>query len=182
MAAIGLLVAIPVTIILSGETEAPPPEPLAEIEVPEPQLGPKRVDDALGVRMQMPAGWERNERQGVLELESQSGAARIAISAPGPAGDADQLHSEVVAGLRSSYREFEVVRNLDKAPLGGLEGQATVAMGTAAARDGGRAQRILVSTAKGDERAYVAVVFTAAEQSAEVLEAQALVNSLRFTK
>mgnify|MGYP006163758579 CR=1 FL=1 len=37
----------------------------------------------------MPEGWSREQKEDVLELQSKDGAARVAISAPGPAADAN---------------------------------------------------------------------------------------------
>ncbi len=181
MAIVGLLIAIPVTILVSGSGDAPPAQPLAEIEVKEPVVGPQKVQDSLGVKLRVPEGWTRKEKQNVLELQSKDGAARVAISAPGPAADAGALHSQVIAGLRTSYDDLEVGKKIDKAPVGGLKGEATVISGTTPGKNG-EAQRILVSTAEGKERAYLVVVFTTDQPSSSVLEAQALVNNLRFTK
>jgi hypothetical protein len=182
MAIVGLLIAIPVTIFVSGSSDAPPAESLAKIEVKAPDVGPQKVQDSLGVKLRVPEGWTRAEKQNVLELQSKDGAARVAISAPGPAADADELHSQVIAGLRTSYRDFDVAKNIDKVPVGGLKGQATIATGKLPQKKGGSAQKILVTTAEGKVRAYLVVVFTSDMASSSVLEAQALVNNLRFTK
>jgi len=181
MAVVGLFVAIPITIFVSGEASSPPAEPLAAIEIEEPAVGPLKVEEGLGVRMRVPEGWSREQKGSVLELESKDRAARIVISAPGPASDAAQLHSEVIDGLRSSYRDFEIAHNLKKTQVGGLDGSATVASGTIPRKKGVQ-QKILVSTAKGKDRAYLVVVFTGVQPSPAVVEAQALVNNLRFTK
>ena len=133
------------------------------------------------MKLRMPEGWTRKEKQNVLELQSKDGAARVAISAPGPAADADELHSQVIAGLRTSYDDLDVAKNIDKAPVGGLQGQATVISGTTPGKKG-EAQRILVTTAEVKMRAYLVVAFTTDQTSQSVLEAQALVNNLRFTK
>jgi hypothetical protein len=181
MAIVGLLIAIPVTILVSGGGSAPPAEPIAGIEVKAPVVGPQKVQDNLGVKLRVPEGWTRKEKQNVLELQSKDGAARVAISAPGPAADAVELHSQVIAGLRTSYDDFDVAKNIDKSPVGGLKGQATVATGKLPGKTGG-AQKILVTTAEGNKRAYLVVVFTSDQASQSVLEAQALVNNLHFTK
>ncbi|MDQ2676690.1 MAG: hypothetical protein M3Y34_07750, partial [Actinomycetota bacterium] len=165
-----------------GGDSASVPQQLTGIQVKAPDLGPKKVERRMGVELRVPQGWSREQRREVIELRSRDGAARVAISAPGPAADAGKLHSQVVAGLRSSYRDFEVAERIAKAPLGGLKGQAIVASGTLASKQGKAAQRILVTTAAGRDRAYVVALFTAGETSRSVLEAQALVNSLRFTK
>ncbi len=181
MASVGLLVAVPVTIFASGEAGSPTVDDPAPIEVPDPELRAKRVEKDIGISMRMPAGWTRHQKAGVIELRSTDRTARVAISSPGPAEDAAQLHAEVMKGLRSSYREFDVARNLRKAPIGGLTGSATVASGKVPGKNGAE-QQILVATAEGKNRAYLVVVFTGSEPSPAVVEAQALVNNLRFTK
>lgn len=181
MAIVGLLIAIPITILMSGGGSAPPLHPLPEIEVEAPSVSAQKVDESLGVKLRMPEGWTRDQKQDVLELQSKDGVARVAISAPGPAADATELHSQVIDGLRNSYRDFEVVKNIDKVPVGGLKGQATVATGDLPGTGGG-VQKMLVSTAEGKERAYLVVAFTPEQASSSVLEAQALVNNLQFTR
>lgn len=183
MSIVGLLIAIPVTILVGGGADAPPSAaPLEGIEVKAPNVGPKKVEQSIGVELRVPQGWSREQKQEVLELQSKDGAARVAISAPGPAADADALHSQVVEGLRSSYGNFEVQQKIGKTKLGGLRGEATVASGTLKSKQGKAQQRMIVTTAEGRQLAYLVVVFTAGETSRSMLEAQALVNNLRFTK
>ena len=74
------------------------------------------------------------------------------------------------------------IRKAARSPVGGLKGQATIASGTLRSKHGTAAQQILVTTAEGKKRAYVLAVFTTPQTSRSVLEAQALVNTLRFTK
>ena len=183
MAVVGLLVAIPVTILVSGGGDAPAPSaPLEEIKVKAPDVGPKKVEKSMGVELRVPRGWSREHKDEVLELQSKDGAARVAISAPGPAADAQTLHAQVVEGLRSSYRDFEVQKRIGKTKVGGLRGEATVAAGTVRSKQGSVRQSVVVTTAEGEELAYLVVVFTGGQTNDEVLEAQALVNNLRFTK
>ena len=182
MAIVGLLIAIPVTILVSG-SDAPAPTALpAQIEIKTPELGPEKIERSIGVELRVPQGWSREQKGDVVELQSKDGAARVAISAPGPAADADTLHSQVVGGLRSSYGDFEVSKRIDKTKLGGLRGEATVATGTLKSEQGEAQQRMIVTTAEGKQLAYLVVVFSGAQTSGSVLEAQALVNNLHFTK
>lgn len=183
MAIVGLVIAIPITIFVSGNSGTPAPSaPPEAIEVKAPDVGPKKVEQSIGVELRVPAGWSREQKQDVLELQSRDGTARVAISAPGPAADADRLHAQVLDGLRSSYGNFEVAKRIEKAKLGGLRGEATVATGMLKSRQGKAQQRMVVTTAEGKDLAYLVVVFSGAETSRSVLEAQALVNNLRFTK
>ena len=88
MVIVGLLISVPITILASGGADAPPVEPLAAIEIEDPVVGPKKVEEGLGVRLRVPEGWSREQTRDIIELQSKDGAARIAISSPGPASDA----------------------------------------------------------------------------------------------
>lgn len=175
MAIVGLAVAIPVTLLIGEKDEPAAPE---AIVVPDPQLQATEYDRDLGLELKLPDGWTKKRSKDVLTLSSADKAARVAISAPGPAEDANQLHSEVIAGLRDTYKSVETLNKLPSTSIGDLKGKATA---LAVTTKGGDDMRILVSTAKGDKRAYLVVVFTRADDPGEsTLEAQALLNEVKF--
>ena len=178
MAAVALLVAIPVTLLTRGGSE-PSAEPNAGSA--EPPLGREKHDRDLDARLRIPLGWSRERSGEVLTLKSADRSARLALSAPGPAGDADQLRSEVIQGIRRSFTNVRTLEQTRKGELGGLNAE-TVALAATTPKADGRAEvRILVSTARGRRRAYVAAVFTPAEDPGRsALEAQALLNELRL--
>lgn len=181
MAVIGLLVAIPATLLVGGGGSSVPPPP-AEIEVTAPEVGPKRVDESSGIELREPEGWTRKRKGDVLELRSRDRSARVALSAPGPAQDAGRIHSQVLSGLRDAYGDLRVVRKIKRARVGGLRGRATIATGSVERKGVEVPQRLAVTTAAGKRRAYLVVVFTGREPTESVLEAQTLLNTLSFTK
>jgi hypothetical protein len=182
MAVVGLMVAVPVTVLLrEGDGQDEPESALEPIDAQIPEVGRVRSVDELGVKLRRPRGWSEKNRGEVVELSSADRAVRVAISAPGPAADADQIHGEVLAGLRSTYGGFEVLGREENQKLGELKSRVTSVSATVPEGKGGGDQRILVSTAPGDKRAYVVVLFTPAEGAeSSILEAQALINELRF--
>ena len=181
MAIVGLAIAIPVTLMVREDGDGDSVRALEPIKAEEPKVGRVVHERDLDVKLRKPKGWDEKKRGEVLELASSDGAARVAISAPGPAADADRIHAEVLAGLRSTYRDVTVLDKKAKEPVGELKGRATAVSARVPGKNRGNELRILVSTARGKERAYVVVVFTQAEGASQsVLEAQALVNNLRF--
>lgn len=174
MLVVGLVVAIPVTLVLRSGDE---PGPAAEL----PEVGKKLFERDLGVKYRVPRGWRAKRAEDVLTLRSRDGAARIAISAPAPAGDDDVLFDEALEGLRREYRRLDVLRRIKKSRVGGLRARSVVIEAKPSKR--ASKQRILLSTARGDKRAYLIVVVTARTGGAESLvESQALLNELRLLK
>jgi len=174
MAVVALVVAVPVTLIVRDRDEGSG-SPAADA----PELRSTKLYRDLGVKLALPRGWREKRGEGVLGLRRTDGGARIAISSPGPAGDADRLHDETVAELRGSYRDFDVLRRIDRTEVGGLRGRATAI--AAAARKGGAPVRLLVSTARGKKRAYLLViVVSGSDRGRSLVEAQAIVNELKL--
>jgi hypothetical protein len=174
MLVVGLVVAIPVTLVLRSGDEA---GPAAEL----PEVGKELFERDLGVKYRVPRGWRSRREEDVLTLRSRDGAARIAISAPAPARDDDVLFDEALEGLRREYRRLDVLRRIKKSTVGGLRARSVAIEAKPSKR--GSKQRILLSTARGDKRAYLIVVFTAPAGGGESLvESQALLNELRLLK
>lgn len=178
MLVVGLAFAIPVTLILRDEDGEPAPPPEA-ISADPPRLGKVKFDEDLEISMRLPVGWTSNRKQGVLLLKSADGQARVALSAPGPDEDADQLHSEVLTRFGDFYERFEVETRKKKAKIGGLRGEASAIE----ARAEGEKQElgIVVSTAAGKKRAYLVVAYTPLVRPGEAtIEAQSLINELKL--
>jgi hypothetical protein len=179
MAVVGLLVAIPVTLIVRGgddDSDSPPP-PAAEPEVP--AVGQVRIDRKLGVALRLPAGWKRSKEKDAVSFRSDDGSVLIAISAPGPEEDAKEIQRAAVEAIESKYRAVEVVNRDGKTRLGGRS--AELAAISARQPKDRSPLGILVVTAKGEKRAYLAEVFAAGEDpNAALVEAQVLLNNLRL--
>ena len=45
-----------------------------------PDVGPQKVQDSLGVKLRVPEGWTREEKQNVLELQSRRRRPRCDLS------------------------------------------------------------------------------------------------------
>ena len=180
MAVVGLAVAIPVTIALRGDDDdggeagpAPAPEP--------PAVGELEFDRKLGIELRLPEGWKRKEeKDGVVTFRSKDKSVLIAVSAPGPAEDADEIQSAAVDSIKSEYRDVDVVERVSRRKLGDL--RADTAAIAARHPESRAALRILVATAKGEKLAYLLEVFAAgADPGAGLVEAQVLLNNLRLT-
>lgn len=173
MLVVGLAVAVPVTLVVRGDDDSPPPEAILL-----PDLGPVKFERDLGVKLRLPAGW-KSEREGkVIILRSADRQARVAVSAPGPAEDAEQLHNEVLGQFGDRYKGFKVTKKKEAARLGGLKGRTSAAEALDSEK---RELGILVSTAAGKDLAYLVVVFTPLSESGlSTLEAQTLINELKF--
>jgi hypothetical protein len=179
MAAVGLLVAVPVTFAVRGggddDEEAPAPP-----AVEEPAVGELEFDRKLGVELRLPEGWRRkDEKGGVVSFRSQDGTTLVAVSAPGPAKDYESIAGAAIDSIESEYRKAEVKDRINDLELGGLPAKtAAIAAVNPESRD---PVRILVSAAKGEKRAYLVEVFAAGKDpNAALVEAQALLNNLRL--
>lgn len=173
MALVALVVGVPLTIALRGDGDDAAPEPAVE----QPVLGDTEFLQELGVEIRVPEGWVQEQRDGVLSLRSADGQAIVAISAPGPAADAELIHAEAVDTLREQYRDVHEGATITDKQLGGLDARTSAL--TARRPDDGTELRILVATAAGENLAYLAEIFAAAPQPQQALvEAQALLNNL----
>ena len=180
MAAVGLLVAIPVTIAVRGgggdDTEESQPPP-TELEAP--PVGDLEVDRKLGVELRIPEGWKRKKEGDAVTFRAKDGTVLIAISAPGPAGHVDAVQDAALDAIDSQYKKVEVVSRSKKRRLG--RRPAETAAITAEHPKRGTPLRILVSTAKGDKRAYLVEVFASGSNpNAALVQAQVLLNNLRL--
>jgi hypothetical protein len=178
MAALGMLIAIPVTIaVRGGDDESDGGATTVEPEVP--PVGEIEFDRKLGVELRVPEGWKRRERDNAITYRSNDGTVLIAITAPGPADDVDAIQRGALNAIESQYRKVEVADKSSGQRLGGR--RAVTAAITARHPKEGTPLRILVSTAKGDKRAYLVEVFASgSDPTAALVEAQVLLNNLRL--
>jgi hypothetical protein len=179
MAVVALVIAIPATIAIrggddDGEGDA---APAAQTEAPE--VGKLELDRSLGVELRVPAGWKRKKEGEAVTYRSDDETVLIAISAPGPAGDFEEIQDAAVDAIESEYRRVEVVKRSSKQRLGGRRAETAAIAATNPKQ--GTPIRILVVTAKGEERAYLVEVFAAgSDPNASLVEGQALLNNLRL--
>ena len=178
MAVIALMVAIPVAIALGGGGNEPgpaadPPQAAA------PELGEVDSDRTLGVVLRLPDGWTRRDKKDAVAYRSADRSVLVAISAPGPAADADSIQSAAVDAVKGQYRSVDVIKTSSRSRLGGRPAEtAAIAARNPKSRD---PVRILVSTAKGERRAYLVEVFAAgSDATAALIQAQAVLNGLQL--
>jgi hypothetical protein len=101
MAIVGLLVAIPVTLIVrGGDDDEPAAEPSIEEQLP---LNPAVKNERLKASYQIPKGWNERTKKGVLRLQSDDGSVRIGLTAPADADESGELLADTLATLKGSY-------------------------------------------------------------------------------
>jgi hypothetical protein len=178
MAAIALIVAIPVAIALGGGGDGP--DPAADPpQAAAPELGEVDSDRKLDVVLRLPDGWTRRDKKDAVAYRSADRSVLVAISAPGPAGDADSIQSAAVDAVKGQYRGVKVIKASSRGRLGGRPAEtAAIAARNPKTRD---PVRILVSTARGVRRAYLVEVFAAGSNpTAALIQAQAVLNGLEL--
>jgi hypothetical protein len=177
MAVVGVLVAIPLTLLLRGDDdgeEATPATPTTTL--PEPQLGVSESDRGLEVDYRLPEGWSETKKESAIRLASDDHAAQIVIAAPADASEASGVLDQTLSAIRDGYDDVEVSRGSGK-QVGGLDADGAVIR----AKSSGKGLRILVAVAAGDERAYLVEVFMADDAGPDDLRnAQAALNSLKL--
>jgi hypothetical protein len=174
MAIVGLLVAIPVTLIVrGGDDEEPAAEPSIEDQLP---LNPGVSDEKLKASYQVPKGWTQDTKHEVLTLRSDDRSVRIGLASPAPADESGQVLKSALAGLKDSYESVEINPGSGK-ELGGLPAKGAVVHAEGDKID----LNILVSVMAGKKRSYVVEVFTPAGAPAKpVAQAQQFLNSLKL--
>lgn len=178
MAVIGLLVAIPVTLLIrGGDDETSPPAAGPE---PQVELRERALDRRVGVRYRLPREWRARSRDRVLQITSRRRDVAVAISDAGHRSQAQRILRQARAALEDEYRRFEVVTHRVGRRAGDLRADGFVA---AARSRRGQDLRILVIVGKGKRRAYLIEVFAPATGPGRgLVEAQALLNALRFDR
>jgi hypothetical protein len=174
MLIVGLVVAIPVTLIVRGDDdEEPAANPSIEDQLP---LHTAVQADELKASYQVPDGWTQDTKKDVLTLRSADRTVRIGLAAPAAADESDHVLSDALTALKGSYESVEINPGSGR-EVGGLpaEGAVVHAEGDDIDLD------ILVTVMSGKERAYLVEVFTAADASPRaVAQAQQFLNSLKL--
>jgi hypothetical protein len=175
MAVVGILVAIPVTLLLRDGNDGSTTS-ARTAGSPAPELGSGKRDRGLDVTYRLPDGWSEDKKASAIRLTSDSGAVEIVVAAPAAASAASGVLDDALAAIRDGYDEVEISRGSGK-KVGGLEARGAVVR--AGTPEG--SLRILVAVAEGKERAYLVEVFTATDVNADDLRsAQAALNSLQL--
>lgn len=176
MAIVALVVAVPITLVVGGEEGAEAPSGITPAS---PKLRPAAVDRELGIAYRVPQGWSDRERRNAISLRSRDRTIEVVLAAPAPATRANRVLDEAIAAVRSGYRDVRIEPGSGQR-IGGIRVQGAVASARTA---NGVPLRILVAVGRGERRAYLVEVFTAATAAGSRLrEAQAALNSLRFDR
>jgi hypothetical protein len=178
MAIVGVVIAIPLTLLLRGgdDDNRAPAGTQVTTPLPEPELGDAKSDQGLDVDYRIPDGWSQAKKESAIRLASDDHAVQIVIAAPADASQASGVLDQTLASIRDGYDDVKISRGSGK-KVGGLEAKGAVVR----ASTGDVGLRILVATAAGDERAYLVEVFTAADVGpADLRSAQAALNSLKL--
>jgi hypothetical protein len=179
MAAIGLAIALPATIVLRSSEKEEPAGTSIEEAVP---LNPEVANDELEADYQVPEGWtlvsEGEEEDQILKLSSRDDAVQVGISAPAPAHDSAKVLDTALEDLRRIYGKVKVGRGSGK-KIGGLDAKGAVV--SARNEKEGVDLSILVAVGEGRKRTYLVEVFSpAGAPPKSVAEAQRLLDSLRL--
>lgn len=172
MLVIGLVIAIPLTLLLrnSGEDE---PKPEAGSIAEEFPLNPAVGDTEIEAVYQVPKGWKLERKGEALTVISEDGAVRIGITSPD--GEPAEILDSALAELESLYDNVQVKQGATK--VGGKPAKGAV---VSASQDG-LDVRIVVAVSEGEKRDYLLEVLTAATaKPGDVGGAQRFLNSLEF--
>ncbi|GEM_PF-2595809 len=173
MGVVGLLVAIPITLLAHSGGHG---GRAVKTAGPRVQLNPRVVDSRLEVSYRVPRGWHDSERAGLIELRSGDAATAVSIGAPAGAPAYARVLSDALSAIRDRYSNVRVSAR-SSGRLGGLPAR-TVAL--TATSPSGMPLAIAVTGARGKARAYLIEVFTNTRGApASLVQAQALLNSLR---
>lgn len=175
MVVVGLVVAIPLTLLLrdDDEPEAEPERPSLAQRFP---LNPPVGDSEIEASYRVPKRWKLDREGGAVTLRAPDDSVQVGITSPGPSEDSQALLDQALASLKATYDDVEVSPGSGK-KVGGLPARGAVV----SARNGKTELRILVAVSEGKKRAYLVQVFTAAgAEPRRVAEAQRFLDSLEY--
>jgi hypothetical protein len=137
------------------------------------------VDADKGISIRRPASWKASRDNGVTHIQSKDRCLVMQLSAPVPAGRADELRHDGVSVLRSQYRSARVQPG-PRSPIGGVPTTSN----TIAVKDPkGNNIRVLLSVGKGKRNAYLTqVVVRDPACQGDLQLAQLMLGSAQFTK
>jgi hypothetical protein len=185
MAAVGLTVAIPVTLLIrggddDGDAASSTPSQAATL----PALNPTPVtDESLGITVRIPETWSASQKAGAIRLRSVDRTMLMTISAPAAAGAAAEVLHTAVEAVKADYDDATGIPSAGRGLSGKRIGNLPAFSAALLARtEGGTQLRILVSAASGQSHTYLVELFSAlSSHAARLTEAQAVLNSLQFS-
>ena len=137
------------------------------------------VDADKGISIRRPASWKVSKEHGVTNIQSKDRCLVMQLSAPVPAGKADELRKDGITVLRSQYRSAKVQPG-PRSPVGGVPTRSN----TIAVKDPkGNNIHVLLSVGTGKKNAYLTqVVVRDPSCQGDLQLAQLMLSSAQFTK
>jgi hypothetical protein len=137
------------------------------------------VDPRNGISIRRPASWKVTKEHGVTNIQSKDRCLVMQLSAPVPAGKADELRKDGVGVLRGQFKNAKVQPG-SKSQLGGIPTTANTIIFT----DGkGNTVQVLLSVGTGRRNAYLTqVVVRDPSCQGDLQLAQLMLQSAEYTK
>lgn len=154
--------------------------PTADVAQLQNQFLDRRVVDAdKGISIRRPGSWGVTKEHGVTNIQSKDRCLVMQLSAPVPAGRADELRKDGVGVLRDQF-EKATVQPGARSRIGGVP----TASSTITVKDPkGNHLRVLLSVGSGRKNAYLTqVVVRDLSCQGDLQLAQLMLSSARFTK
>jgi hypothetical protein len=186
MAAIGLLVAVPVTLLVrggSGERSSAGPAlngGRTSPSIPEQFRLRRSVRlHGLGVGVRVPHSWRARRTGGTIRLRSDDGTTALAVAAPSRAGKQQEVLRSELGAIKHGYEDVAVRRGVGRS-VGGLTATGAV---VSARNTAGTPLRILIAVASGEAHTYLVDVFSAANAPPErLVQAQLALGTLTLSR
>lgn len=142
-------------------------------------LDRKVVDVDKGISIRRPAGWDVARRHGVTNIQSKDRCLVMQLSAPVPAGRADELRKDGVSVLRDQFGNAKVRPGV-RSRVGGVPTTSS----TIGVKDPkGNGVSVLLSVGTGKRNAYLTeVVVRDPSCQGDLQLAQLMLSSAQFTK
>jgi hypothetical protein len=137
------------------------------------------VDPGNGITVRRPASWKVTKEHGVTNIQSKDRCLVMQLSAPVPAGKADELRKDGVSVLRDQFKNAKVQPG-SKSQLGGIPTTANTIILTD--RKGNSVQ-VLLSVGTGRKNAYLTqVVVRDPSCQGDLQLAQLMLQSVEYTR
>jgi hypothetical protein len=137
------------------------------------------VDADKGISVRRPASWKVTKEQGVTNIQSKDRCLVMQLSAPVPAGKADELRKDGITVLRDRYKNARVQPGT-RSQIGGIPTTSD----TITVKDPkGNDVRVLLSVGTGKKNAYLTeVVVRDSSCQGDLQLAQLMLGRAQFTK
>jgi hypothetical protein len=142
-------------------------------------LDRKVADSDAGISIRRPANWKVTKAHGVTNIQSKDRCLVMQLSAPVPAGRADELRRDGISVLRDQFKGAKVQPG-GRARIGGVP---TSSNSITVNDPKGRDIRVLLSVGTGRKNAYLTeVVLRDTSCAGDLQLAQLMLGTAAFTK